>query len=96
MTNIITFDTISVSLLPLSVSEACLSFLMAGLVVILQPYKKTAHNVIDFLLLFYMTVIGASSFTFISFWVNCLCFIHTCHSNLHLSHLSSFKVLLLL
>ena len=64
-----TFSPVDVSfaLLPLSVSEACLSFLMAGLVVILQPYKKTAHNVIDFLLLFFMTVIGASSFTYGNF-----------------------------
>ena len=33
-----------------------LSFLMGGLVIILQPYKRNFHNVIDFLLLFIMTV----------------------------------------
>ena len=48
--------------IPLSVSEACLSFVMAGLVVIMRPYKKIAHNVIDFLILFFLTVIGAPSF----------------------------------
>ena len=47
---------------PLSVSEACLSFVMAGLVVIMRPYKKIAHNVIDFLILFFLTMIGAPSF----------------------------------
>ena len=34
------------------------SLLMGGLVTILQPYKRTAHNVIDFLLLFIITVIS--------------------------------------
>ena len=45
--------------IPSSVSEACLSFVMAGLVVIMRPYKKIAHNVIDFLILFSLIVIGA-------------------------------------
>ena len=49
------------SYIPLSVSEACLSFIMTGLVVIMRPYKKTVHNVIDFLILFFLTVIGAAS-----------------------------------
>ena len=40
-------------------SETGLCFVMSGLVVILQPYKKTAHNVIDFLILLFMTVIYA-------------------------------------
>ena len=44
-------------------SQPCLCFIVAGLVVILQPYKKTAHNVIDFLLLFSMTVVSALSAT---------------------------------
>ena len=35
---------------------------MAGLVVIMRPYKKIAHNVIDLLILFFLTVIGAPSF----------------------------------
>ena len=35
---------------------------MAGLVVIMRPYKKIAHNVIDFLILFFLILIGASSF----------------------------------
>ena len=34
---------------------------MAGLVVIMRPYKKIDHNVIDFLILFLLTVIGAPS-----------------------------------
>ena len=55
------YNDILVARLALQVSEACLSLLMAGLVVILQPYKKTAHNVIDFLLLFFMAVISAAS-----------------------------------
>ena len=38
-----------------------MSFVMAGLVVIMRPYKKIAHNVIDFLILFFLTVIGAPS-----------------------------------
>ena len=48
--------------IPSSVSEACLSFAMAGLVVIMRPYKKMAHNVIDFLILFFLAVMGATSF----------------------------------
>ena len=47
----------------LAVCKACLCFIMAGLVLLLQPYKKTTHNVIDFLISVLMTVIGASSFT---------------------------------
>ena len=37
--------------------EVLMSFLMIGIVVILRPYKKTAHNVIDFLIFFFMTLI---------------------------------------
>ena len=44
-------------------SQPILCFLMAGLVVLLQPYKKAAHNVIDFLLFFSMTVTSALSVT---------------------------------
>ena len=40
-------------------SETSICLVMSGLVVILQPYKKTAHNVIDFLILLFMTVIYA-------------------------------------
>ena len=54
---------ITMELILLAVCKACLSFVMAGLVLLLQPYKKAAHNVIDFLILLLMTVIGASSFT---------------------------------
>ena len=36
-----------------------LSFVFAGLVLLLQPYKKTSHNIIDFLTLFWMSVVGA-------------------------------------
>ena len=46
------------------ISQPCLCFVMAGLVVILQPYKKTAHNVIDFLLLFFMTIASVVSIMF--------------------------------
>ena len=35
---------------------------MAGLVVVMRPYKKIAHNAIDFTILFFLTVIGAPSF----------------------------------
>ena len=42
----------------LVIAEAGLSFIMTGLVVILRPYKSTAHNVIDFLMFFFMTVIA--------------------------------------
>ena len=54
-------NPIQFNILPLSLSEAFLSLLMAGLVVILQPYRKTIHNVIDFLMLLWLTVIGISS-----------------------------------
>ena len=36
-----------------------MSFVFAGLVLLLQPYKKVSHNIIDFLTLFWMSVIGA-------------------------------------
>ena len=36
---------------------------MAGLVLILRPYKKTSHNMIDFLTLFLMTLFAALSVT---------------------------------
>ena len=42
----------------LVIAEAGLSFIMTGLVVILRPYKSTAHNVIDFLMFFFMTLIA--------------------------------------
>ena len=45
--------------LALPSSAACLSFVLAGLVLLLQPYKKTSHNVIDFLTLFWMALFGA-------------------------------------
>ena len=45
--------------LALPSSAACLSFVMAVLVLLLQPYKKTSHNVIDFLTLFWMALYGA-------------------------------------
>ena len=38
-------------------SEIIISFLMIGIVVILRPYKRTAHNVIDFFIFFFMTLI---------------------------------------
>ena len=43
------------------ISQPILCFIMTWLVVIFQPYKKTAHNVIDFLLLFVMTVASTVS-----------------------------------
>ena len=45
----------------LPLSAAYLSFVLAGLVLILRPYKKVAHNTIDFLTLFLMTLFGALS-----------------------------------
>ena len=42
----------------LVIAEAGLSFIMTGLVVILRPYKSTAHNVIDFLMFFFMMLIA--------------------------------------
>ena len=45
--------------LALPLSGAGLSFVFAGLVLLLQPYKKTSHNIIDFLTLFWMSVVGA-------------------------------------
>ena len=41
----------------LPVAEACLGFLLAGLVLLLRPYKNIAHNMIDFLTLFFMTLL---------------------------------------
>ena len=35
-------------------------FVFAGLVLLLQPYKKTSYNIIDFLTLFWMSVVGAT------------------------------------
>ena len=49
-------DNVWIVALPLS--GAGLSFVFAGLVLLLRPYKKTSHNVIDFLTLFWMTVVG--------------------------------------
>ena len=46
-------------LIALPSSIACLSFLLAGLVLILQPYRKTSHNIIDFLTLFFMSLVAA-------------------------------------
>ena len=40
---------------------ASFSFAFAGLVLILRPYKKTAHNVIEFLTLYLMTLLAALS-----------------------------------
>ena len=73
--------------IPLSVSEACLSIVMAGLVVIMRPYKKIAHNVIDFLILFFLIVIGVlsliGSFAFIgyglSYWPFIVIFCYVCY-----------------
>ena len=47
---------------PILIVEAGWSFLLAGLILLLRPYKKTIHNVIDFFLLFYMTMIAIVSF----------------------------------
>ena len=48
---------------PILIIEAGWSFLLAGLVILLKPYKKTTHNVIDFFLLFFMTLIALFSVT---------------------------------
>ena len=54
-------SSLSPWLTPLPLSGACLSFVLAGLVLILRPYKKTAHNIIDFLTLFLMALFAALS-----------------------------------
>ena len=53
---------IQLEYIPLSASEACLSFVMAGLVILIRPYKKTARNVRNILIFFFLAVIGAPSF----------------------------------
>ena len=40
---------------------ASFSFVLAGLVLILRPYKKVAHNIIEFLTLFLIALLGALS-----------------------------------
>ena len=47
---------------PILIIEGSWSFLLAGLILLLRPYKKTAHNVIDFFLLFFMTLIAVMSY----------------------------------
>ena len=39
-----------------------LSIVMAGALSLLRPYKKTAHNIIDFLLFFFMGVLSSGYF----------------------------------
>ena len=58
---VVYFPVQNIQLNPLATSEVCLSVVMIGLVLILQPYKKIAHNIIDFLMVFYMAVIGGLS-----------------------------------
>ena len=56
--------------LALLIAEASICFLLAGLVLLLRPYKKIAHNMIDFLTLFFMiflTLVGVFSFAFLYF-----------------------------
>ena len=48
-------------LMALPLSGACLSFLLAGLVLILRPYKKPAHNIIDFLIFCLMSLFAVLS-----------------------------------
>ena len=55
------FTPQGINVLPLPLSAACLSFVLAGLVLILRPYKKVSHNAIDFLTLFLMAVFAALS-----------------------------------
>ena len=47
--------------------EILMSFLMIGIVAILRPYKQTAHNVTDFLIFFFMTLIPLFSFLDLDF-----------------------------
>ena len=53
----------------LGTSEICLSVVMIGLVLILQPYKQTAYNVIEFLMIFFMAVIGGLSTSGLNIYV---------------------------
>ena len=47
--------------IPITAIESAISLLMSGMVVLLRPYKKTAHNIIDFLILFFMAVLSGTS-----------------------------------
>ena len=53
-------------ILGILIIESSLSFIMAGLVVLLRPYKRTVHSVIDFFLFFFMSLIAALSLISIS------------------------------
>ena len=55
---VVFFPVQNIALNPLATSEVCLSVVMIGLVLILQPYKQISHNIIDFLMIFYMALIG--------------------------------------
>ena len=50
-----------VNLSAILIIEGAWSYIMAGLVVLLRPYKKTAHNAIDFFLFFFLSLIAALS-----------------------------------
>ena len=66
-----------------SLLEILMSFLMIGIVVILRPYKKTAHNVIDLLIFFYMTLIPLLSYLDLDFIIP----FSTTHTNVYSQHL---------
>ena len=74
--------------------EVCLSAVMVGLVLILQPYKQITHNIIDFLMMFFMAVIGGASNSGFSTYVTIGPFF-TISCSSHLSHLSCAQELLL-
>ena len=58
--------------LPLTIYEACISFIMAGVIVMMQPYKKRVHNVTNFVIYLWMSMIAIPLLSpFISVYTNC-------------------------
>ena len=66
---VIYFYVQNVALNPLGTAEASLSVAMIGIILLLQPYKQKVHNIIDFLIIFYMGAIGGLSSSNFSLYV---------------------------
>ena len=56
-TILLTFPLLLLLPIVIILPEILMSFLMIGIVLILRPYKRIAHSVVDFLILFFMTLI---------------------------------------
>ena len=70
------FHSFDINNLPLAIYEACVSFIMAGVIVMMQPYKKKIHNVTNFAIYFWMSMIAIPSLSpFISVYTNPLIFL---------------------